>query len=223
MDGKKASDFALTETISKIARLRSDFENASQGLIGRVDGATISYYNDIVKRFDTFISMLDGQVKQTGGPAKPFAYRHLNDCVISGELSRRTVLSLIRAGISTTRDLTYVNSSELQQIRSFGRLAYFEISAYCEVNSIELGVNCDKRPVFNEGDIVVSLVDKKYMGYKDWFVKKGSRYEIIEARRYDGTGCFKLDQYKCRPIGTDSNLDFSMLTCLEIEKVKDKE
>ncbi len=49
----------IRKPLAQINDCRRYLEDAAKGLIGRIDNDTLTQYNDLVKRFDTFVSKLE--------------------------------------------------------------------------------------------------------------------------------------------------------------------
>lgn len=215
-------DQKLHEAVVKINRIRNSLNEVSASLVGRVDDDTLAYYNNLVKGFDYLIDKIDTTDDSRISAdilKKPFMNKRLTSFLISSEISKRTLNALVGAGIESTLDLTYVTPPQLYQVRNLGKKAIDEVKNLCRCYSINLGSNSDNIPSYREGDIVTSLIDKNIIGFREEFVRKGSKFVVISEKNDVGSGIFKLTTYKCKPIGAEDS-DFTIFSIGSIEKTK---
>ena len=205
----------LQEALTKICLIRKSLDDVSASLVGQVNDDTLSYYNNLIKSFDYLIEkikLMDESNVAGNILSKPFMNILLDHFVISGELSNRELSALSRAGIVTTKDLTYITPSQLYQVRGCGKSAINKIEVLCKKHSIDIGLNSDKIPCFQEGDTVISLIDKKMVGLREDYVKKGKKFIILSEVKGS------LPYYRCRPIHSKDDNEFVLLTIGAIEK-----
>lgn len=142
---------------------------------------------------------------------------------IKGVLAKRTCNALLRAGLYTTEDLTYVTELQIKQISQIGKTAYEEIQRFCKDYGINIGSNSGKVPSFSKGDIVVSLFDnesyKKFLDYKTRIFPKGTKFEIVEINTQQTDGYFHLPTYLCRLIESDDDIDLAFFKLSQIAKI----
>ncbi|MCR5669883.1 MAG: hypothetical protein K6G10_02670 [Butyrivibrio sp.] len=140
---------------------------------------------------------------------------------IKGVLATRTCNALLRAGLYTAEDLTYVTELQIKQISQIGKAAYEEIQRFCKDYGINIGSNSGKVPSFSKGDIVVSLFDKQYLGYKAGNIPKGTKFEVVEINTRQTDGYFHLPTYLCRLIESDNDMDRAVFYLSQITKFKE--
>ena len=150
----------LREPISRISAFRSQLEEASQKLVGKVDSDTISQYNNLVTEFDRFVERLkqidDGKAaaKPETDSDSPDLYRQISEYKMSKELKTATANTLMRSGINNLKDLTYATLGQLKAINRMGKSGFDELKEFAESKHIVLGSNSDKKPIFRPGDVV---------------------------------------------------------------------
>ena len=174
---EERKEHPLRESIAQISEFRNKLEEAAQGMIGRVDNDTLIQYNSLVNDFDAFLNRL--RSIDSGTPAgkidNPCKGTYKADLTSLAELSaqniisKRTTNALLRAGINTALDLTYITQAQLMDVRNLGINAFNEIKIFCENNNIQIGSNAGHVPLFARGDKVVSLTGKQMFGFEENF------------------------------------------------------
>ena len=117
---------------------------------------------------------------------------------------------LLRAGINTTKDLTYISEHQLMKIHNFGNKMLEELKGFCDDNQIEIGSSIGNIPQFSKGDVVINTVDKYTNGYTKRRIEKGSVLTIGGLKEVIGCTTH-MPLYMCYM--DDSKNEFDGILC----------
>lgn len=149
---------------------------------------------DINKRLDEKAAQLDAErgnmIAERNKEENSVLFKYVTD-LIGISFSAHVANALYRGGVYRIADLQFCTQRELKAMRMIGNSAMEEVLSFMEKNNIKFATKSGLEPIFEEGQKVVSLVDKSDA------IKKGCVL-VVQKVYPEYKRKFKLPTYSCK-------------------------